>query len=392
MLRHRGSHGVHLSPALLAFAKAHRDHRTLSVYVSGGMTNPADRRRWQIVLKHEIAHQRRAISRRSRGERAAFEVCVSLLLDHLPSEATVHATAAWACFVGETGSCIAEPLAFAVSPVVVWQVGIRIAPCLAAAAHPRAIVVVADRQHATLFRLANTVLTKLEQLDVEPDIEVGPHMGSTPRQGFHPGKRGETQRDAGERFMRESRSRHAAATAARAAALAGTDADIVVGGVTETALLVSAQLPASFAGRTTRTDTIRASMPQTDIMRFASEALRTLTAERQLQLATALIDDVGQSGHAATGVLDVIHALEQRAVDHLLVSPTLVEREPEAVDSIVQEALFEGAEAETAIAQAADLVDRTADGVLARLRFPIPPARRKVGRRGGRHAIQLVEP
>src|SRR3990172_11058652 len=106
MPRHHASRGASISSALLEFAKEHRRALVLSVYVAGGMADPADRRHWAIVLKRGIAQRRRAISRRPRDERTRFEACVSTLLDRLPHEDVVHATAGWACFVGEPGEAI----------------------------------------------------------------------------------------------------------------------------------------------------------------------------------------------------------------------------------------------------------------------------------------------
>jgi len=386
MPRHHASRGASISSALLEFAKQHRHALVLSVYIAGGMADPADRRHWAIVLRRGIAQRRRAISRRSRDERGKFDACVSTLLDRLPGEDAVHATAGWACFVGEPGAAIVEPLAYPTEPCVTWQTGVHIAPYVGAVAHPRAIVVVADRDHATLYRLADGALAELERLVVEPDIEAGPHMGTAPRQGFHPGTRGEPRREAAERRLREARARHSAVAASRAAAFAGADADVVIGGVAEAAAMVAEHLPASFAARTVRADAVRAATPGSETARLALAGLRALDAGRQQRLAAALVDDIGRHGHAAAGVLDVIHALEQRAVDHLIVSPTLIERHPDAIDHIVQEALFERAEIETAVGPAVAVLD-AAGGIIARLRFPVPPAQLKPARGGPRRRV-----
>ena len=73
--------------------------------------------------------------------------------------------------------------------------------------------------------------------------------------------------------------------------------------------------------------------------------------------------------------MDVIRALEKRAVDHLILSPAILAWQPEAVDRIVYEALLERAEIEIARDAAAQRLDRAAEGIVARLRFAVPHAR-----------------
>jgi stalled ribosome rescue protein Dom34 len=115
---------------------------------------------------------------------------------------------------------------------------------------------------------------------------------------------------------------------------------------------------------------------EADLALDATRALQELDAARQVAMVRSLLDAVGASGHAACGAADVLHALERGAVDHLIVAPALVDRLPDALDQVVQEALGERAVIEVARPAAARLLEAQAGGIAARLRFPVPAAAR----------------
>jgi hypothetical protein len=375
MPRHKGTPGVTLPPPLVEFVRTHRDTPTLSVFVAGGMADPADRAHWHVTLRRQLSQRKRAIAKRPKPERESYATCVERLVERLPDDATMHAVRGWACFVSADGEVLALPLEFAPDPGVVWQAGPRIAPCLAAIPRAAAIVAVVDRQHATLSRWSADGLSPLEMIESTIEGEPGTHMGNAPRRGFHAGTRGEAQRDAAARRLREAAARHAHAAADRIAAHAAADLDIALGGPADAVAAVIAGLPASCGLRVTRMTGVRAVSNAAVVHRAAEAALAALDGERQAALVAALLDDAGATGHAVGGVVDVIRALEQRAVDHLVMSPSVLSWQPEAADRIVYEALLERAEIEIARDKTALLLDRAAEGIVARLRFAVPHAR-----------------
>jgi hypothetical protein len=360
-----------LPPALLAFAKAHCDSRMLSVYVSGGESDPAGGRTWEVVLKRGIANARRAVARQVKPEREAFDTCVARLMARVPAGRAMHRVNGWVCFVSDTGDVHVELLPAHVPSSVTWQQGIRLVPYLASMAPHSAIVAAVDREHARLFRLANGSLTELEAHDISHGVEAGTHMGSAPRQGFHSGTRGETQHDAAERHLRELHDRHVAAMAERIAALAGPDANVVLGGASETASRIAVALPPAFAGRTVLAAELHTVTPHADVERLAAEALRTLESDRQRGLVRKLLADEPVAGHAVTGLPGVIRAIEQGAVDHLLVSRRIAVRQSAAIERAVQEAFCKGASVELTASTVEPIVNAEAKGIIARLRFPV---------------------
>ena len=64
MPRHRGTSGVTLPPALVEFVRQHREAPTLSVFIAGGMADPADRAHWRVTLRRHLSQRKRAIAKR----------------------------------------------------------------------------------------------------------------------------------------------------------------------------------------------------------------------------------------------------------------------------------------------------------------------------------------
>ncbi|HVZ47163.1 MAG TPA: hypothetical protein VG916_00135 [Gemmatimonadaceae bacterium] len=376
MRNHPISRGAVFGDALVAFVKANRDVPMLTAWIAGGMLDPADRRHWRVALKRGIAACRRPLARGPSVERGPFEAAVRALEAALPVDATVHNAPGMVMFATAAGDVFVLPVDAPPRPAVTWKTGPRIAPWLAVSPLVPAIVAIADREHATFYRLAGGALTLLERLDQTPVVEPGTHMGNAPRRGFHTGTRGETQRDAAARRLREARERHAAAVAARLATLAGVTMDVVIGGMRETADLVTKGLPAAFDGRVARIGATGRRVADADLANGATRALQALDAERQVGMVRSLLDAIGASGHAACGAADVLHALERGAVDHLIVAPALVDHLPDALDQVVQESLGERAVIEVARPPAARLLEAQAGGIAARLRFPVPTTAR----------------
>ncbi len=84
----------------------------------------------------------------------------------------------------------------------------------------------------------------------------------------------------------------------------------------------------------------------------------------------------------------VIRALRHPSVD--VFSPRLVNRYADALEQMVREGLAEGAKVVVALPEAAQLIDARAGGALARLRFPVPDARRTGVRRSSEQAVAMA--
>jgi hypothetical protein len=372
-----------LGEDLVAFARAYREVPMLTAYIAGGMRDPAARRQWQVVLKHGLAETARTLEKSARAEREAFDIAAAALLDAVPDEAMVHAAPGFVVFATGTGESLARKLDGPPPPSVSWQRGPRIVPAFVAGILPAAIVAIADRAHATIYRMSGGALTPLEQIATEPVVEPSRRMARTPRPGFHAGTRGGTQQDDTARKLREAADRHVARVASSIERHAEPDARVVLGGRREAVQLVATALaPTRRAGLALATG-LRPGAGERAIVAAAERALRDAESGRQVEFARTLLDASRAGGHAAVGPASVIRALERGAVDTLLVSPRLVSHHAAALEQMVRDGLAEGATVAVALPGAAQPIDAQAGGVLARLRFPVPASQRRPPARQG---------
>ncbi|HLA89645.1 MAG TPA: hypothetical protein VJL28_04345 [Gemmatimonadaceae bacterium] len=354
---------------VLQLVKAHHDVQTLSVYVDGSATDPAERHHWRVALENELARVRASLHEAMRAEREAFEACAGRLLQELPPAGAMLGAHGWAGFSSVSGDVHTEALPSSVPTSVSWERGFRILPYLAAADPGPAIVVVADQHRAVIHALAGLDLRELEVVESHPHVEVGPHMGSTPRQGFHPGTRGEARRDAAERQTRSATDRFIAEAAGRVRMRAGDRTYVLLGGAAEAVARLAGALPETLAARTSIASALHADATPAVILRLAREALATARAGRQRQLVSDLVDRAGQQGRAALGREAVARALELGAVDLLLLSSAALSHEAREAEALVRAALAEGADVEVLTDVPGALLDAEAGGAAARLRF-----------------------
>jgi hypothetical protein len=358
-----------VAPAVLQLVKAYRGVRTLSVYLDGSATDPAERNHWRVALVHEIARLRDTLNSASHAEHEAFDACAGRLMARLPVEGAMLGSPGWAGFASVNGDMHTEPLTAPVAMSVRWEPGLRIIPYLGVADPGPVVVVVADRQRATIYGLAGAELRELESLESEPHVEVGSHMGTTPRRGFHPGTRGEAQKDTAEREMRVAADRFVSETAARVRVRAGDHAWVVLGGAAEAVTQLAAALPQALAERTSISTSLHAPTPLPDVRRLAREALVAFRSARQRQLVAEVVETALKKSRATTGTEEVSHALALGAVELLLLSGSTPHMRGREAEELVRSALAEGAEVEVVAGAAAALLDAQAGGVAARLRF-----------------------
>jgi len=358
---------------LVEFAREHREHHTLSVYAHVTTHDPASRRQWHVEIRKAMSRERDALARAAVWERTAFEACALRIEAALAQTTPVHGVTGWAWFVSEDGRALTQPLAGFVETSVSWRRGVRILPCLGAIAHAPAIVAIVDRERSRIYQLAEGQLTTLHTLDDHAEVEPGSHMGTSPRQGFHPGTRGETQRDGAQRRVREHNRRHVDAAAQQIATAAGGEQDVVLGGSLGTRALVIEALPAPVAARVVVAGTLTASTPEPEIPALATGALAAMASARRRELLHTLLDGAPHAGHGVFGLATVTAGAHAGAVDRLLVSATLAAHQGDAVEAVVQAVLLNGGDVEIVPQSDAGPLDAHAGGVAARMRFAASP-------------------
>lgn len=114
---------------LLDFERAHRNERTLSIFVAAPPTDAARRTSWYASVCREFGFIRlRLRTTAPEDEQADFERCVEAFLDHMPPGSRVTHAAAWVWFGTASGAELMIPLPAALKTTVHWDVGPSIAP------------------------------------------------------------------------------------------------------------------------------------------------------------------------------------------------------------------------------------------------------------------------
>jgi ribosomal protein L30E len=358
-----------VAPRVLELVKAHRGVRTLSVYLDGAVTDFAERNHWRVELVHEIARVRETIHGASHAERETFDACAGRLLARLPRDDSMLGAPGWVGFACENGDVYTESLDTPVPMSVTWGPGLRIIPYVGAANAGTALVVVADQQHSTFYRLDGTELNELERHDSHAHVEVASHMGAAPRQGFHPGTRGEAQHDVTQREMREASDRLLKETVRRLRLRADDHEWVAIGGAHAEVARLAAALPESLFDRTCIVTSLRASTSRADTRRLATEALAAVRSGNQQRLVCEVVEMAKEKGRAVLGAERIARELEVGAVDLLVLSSAIPRERAEQTEELVRTALAEGAQVEVVKGAAAALLKVEAGGVAARLRF-----------------------
>jgi stalled ribosome rescue protein Dom34 len=91
-------------------------------------------------------------------------------------------------------------------------------------------------------------------------------------------------------------------------------------------------------------------------------------------LLDRVLEHAGALGRGAAGVPATQRALRAEAVNLLVLSPEFIRTHGEDAEDTVRAALAQGAGIEVLSGDAAGHLDRTADGIAARLRFAIDAA------------------
>lgn len=357
---------------LLRLERSLRGTRTLSVYLDGPASDPAERTVWRRTLSAAVDDARDALRDAPHDEREAFERAVGWLDARLEATPTERRAPGWVAFATEDGVCHAEALPASVPTVVAWGDGVRMAPYLRVARwHRPAVVAIVDARSARVFTYRDRALAARRSMHAHAHAGPVTHMGSAPAPGFHPGTRGETGTDEAERARRIGRERMLGELAERLVSLAGADGWILVGGIPEVAAAALAQLSDEVRARARRLDGLDVHATFAEIAARAADAM----TEMQRAADSAAVDDVlaryGAGGTAAVGREAIAEALREGALDRLYLTARFLDEAPRAVEEIVRAAYEQDAQVSCVGGAAAERLDADAGGIAARLRFQL---------------------
>jgi stalled ribosome rescue protein Dom34 len=186
--------------------------------------------------------------------------------------------------------------------------------------------------------------------------------------GFHNGTRGGTGADEYDRERRAAFERMRRELIARLEVLAGERAWVFVGGSGPIPATVIDALPARLRARARRISGVDGRMGRAALRAAVERTVAEASREQDEARVRELLEgrDAGRRG--VTGAMAALGALQVHAVDSLLLTGDFIDREPERAESLVRQALAQGAEVEQVSGPAAERLDATG-GVAAHLRF-----------------------
>lgn len=348
------------------------DTKVLSVYLDTGVTDPAMREAWRAELRNAVREARSHITDHS--ELAEFDRAAEYLHDPQPSPGGTWGAHGWVAFVAADGLRYVDDLPVTPGTHATWRNGPVIAPYLRALKQLRPVLVaLVQSGSAQLFRYAVSRLERIEELEA-PGVDTeraGRPTAPSMRGGSAAAPRGTTGSDATSRRRRASFDRLVVLLGERLDQLGDNDSWILIGGTREWATIAGEALTRQFVGRMLVSTALGHDASETEIASGAKHAASELRATRGLMLVDQLVEQGGAHARAAVGVPATQRALREHAVDLLLVTPRFIGTHEREVEDFVRATIATGADVEVPSGEAAEHLDRAANGIAARLRFAI---------------------
>ena len=344
--------------------------RVLSVYLETKVTDPAMRNAWRPALAAAVRSARASVT--DDRDLAEFERAAAHLEDPEQMPGGAWAAPGWVAFVTAEGVRYVADLPVTPPTLAAWRDGPIVAPYMRALKQHRPVIVaVVESGAARIYRYAWRKLEPLGEMHTSEEDGRGGKSPHVPRGSAYPAARGAVGTESADRRRRDAFHKMATALGQRLAHLAGDDGWVLVGGTPEWSKHAADALPRPLEGRVLVSSTLDHDASDDAIGREARHAATELRAAHGQHLVERLLDHAGGHGKAAAGFPAVQRALNARAVDLLLVTPDLVNRHQEEAEDLVRAALAQGADVEVLSERAAEKLDAVAEGVGARLRFPI---------------------
>jgi hypothetical protein len=349
--------------------KKHRDARVLSAYVDGGQHDPAARRAWHTALRNGLDEQRRTLRERAPGEVEDFDAARGHIEAAVEGREAFVADRGWVGFATVDGLVYGNGVAVPMPDLVRWEGGIRVAPYVRALKQERVVVAaVADRRKARIFLYRDGTVEESAGLVSDQDHGDLGESSSSKRAATQSGSRGETGADRSQRARDVSAVRLQEQIVALLKEQAGSDGFIVLGGTTEVVSALSKQTEA-FGDR--RLERVSMSLDHTlaQVKSHMEEAASEITRRVQTRLLDQVVDAARSGGKGCLGIQATKEALREARVDTLLMSRTLMQRDPDLADHFVGAAFEQGALVEELSEDGATRLDAAGEGVAARLRY-----------------------
>lgn len=355
---------------IMALERVARGIPTLSVYLDGSASDPAARRAWRKRLDRALRTLRRSLGGEHDPQRIQFDRALAHLEVRFPDRMHAVGAPGWVGFASPDGVRYAEPLPVPMPTLVRWHPGIHVAPLVRALKEDRPVLLaIVTHRDARLFRYHRGELESLDHLRaVAPSIGLSRARGGAPSR-FHTGVRGATGADEADRQKRALLDELTRMVTRELSARAGDEGWIVVGGTPLAAKAVVRAFPPRLAERVMAMPSLLEGATRAELRRAAMRAASTLRGARDRRMVAELIEQGGAGRLATTGPQETARALEQGAVEVLLVSHRMLQRRPDRSEALLHAAIAQDAEVEEVSGAAATRLDAECGGVCARLRF-----------------------
>ena len=356
---------------LIALEHSLRGTRVLSVYLDGTASDPAQQRAWRVQLDHSLNDLRVWLTGSPHAEREDFEQCVRLL-DHELEAFTGNVGAhGWSAFITADRVHKASLLPVAMPTQAVWSTGMSVAPYMRALKEVRPVaVLLVDSKRADIHRYYLGKLEHIDTLRAHHTVMKPSHMGDAPRQGFHPGTRGDTGHDEAQRSLLVGTNRMLADAAECALRVAGAEGWIVTGGIPKVGRQLAERLSSRAGGRVLNIESLDIHASEADLAEAARVAASTLRNAMDAARIAEITDRGDGTGVGALGPAATRQTLDQRRVRELYVTHRYLEDHAADAENAVRSAIDQGAVVEEVSGAAAEQLDAHG-GMAARLRYSV---------------------
>ena len=349
-----------------------KDTPLLSVYLDGDETDPSERTAWRRRLQREARRLGNELVDHSPTDLAAFGHALEVLESHLGRHHGFLPSPGWAGFFTEGVIHHSESLPVRVPTVVVWQRGALLTPYLRVLnlAHPVAVVL-CDHWRSRLLRQQGGRLTEAKELEVDRSLEDFSDVGMMKSARVATGVRGATARDAAQRSLMAESQQLVRDTIQAVVDSIGHEGSVIIGGPPDVASALRFGLPDALMARTTIVPGLELEMPASEVSREIAPFLDDIRDHEHGKVLQAIIDSAHPGGKGTLGLKNTRLALDQGAVDMLLVSRRLADEERSDVEPLVSAALLHGGDVAELSGGPGDHLDAEGAGLGARLRFSI---------------------
>jgi Bacterial archaeo-eukaryotic release factor family 10 len=345
--------------------------RVLSVYLDGTARDPAKQRMWRVQLDHSVDDLRVWLAGSPHAEREEFEQCLRLLDQELEAFTGNVGAPGWAAFITADRVHEASLLPVAMPTQAVWSTGMSVAPYMRALKEIRPVaVVLVDSKRADVHQYYLGKLEHIDTLRAHHAVMKPSHMGDAPRQGFHPGTRGDTGHDEAQRSLLVGTNRMLADAAECALRVAGAEGWIATGGIPKVSRQLAESLSSRARDRVLNIESLDIHASEADLAEAARVAASTLRNAMDAARIAEITDRGEATGLGALGPAATQQTLDQRRVRELYVTHRYLEDHAAEAEDAVRSAIDQGAVVEEVSGAAAEQLDAHG-GMAARLRYRV---------------------